>query len=81
MDKPCKHYSQWKKPVKESHISYYPFIGKSKISKSKHRMCMPGSERKRKWGVTVNVYGVYFGGDKNILKLDSYDSHIILWIY
>ena len=32
-------------------------------------MTMPG--RRTGWGMVVNVYGVSFWGDENILRLDS----------
>lgn len=41
-----------------------------------YRKRFPGGEGKRKWEVTANVYGVYFGGDKN--TLNSSDSCINL---
>ena len=35
----------------------------------------------RERGMTVNGFGVSFGGDKNVLDLDSGDGCISLWIY
>lgn len=32
-------------------------------------------------GVPANGYGVYFGGDKNVLELDNGDGYTNSWIY
>lgn len=54
-------------------------IGKSVETESV--LVVTGSRERREWEVTANGYRVSFGGDENILEIDSNDDCTTLWIY
>ena len=45
-----------------------------KFIKAESRLVVARSLGRGKWGVTANGYGVSFGGDENILKLNCEDG-------
>lgn len=42
---------------------------------------LPGADRNWEWERTANGYKLSFGGNENILKLDSSDNCITMQIY
>ena len=58
--------------------SIYMKFQNKQIHRQKIHEWLSGAEAMGEWEVNANGHEVYFGGDENILKLDSNDSYTTL---
>ena len=65
--------------VTEDHIYNRKCPNQANPQKQKVDWQLSGTEEvEEKWGVTTNGYGVSFGGDQNIQKIDYDNGYIIV---
>lgn len=75
--------AKWKKPGTKATYCVIPFPWNSQRRKiyGERVEVVDRDWRREKWVVTADVYGMSFGSDEHVLKLDGGDVCTALWIY